>query len=59
MKAKKTSVIVCLVLAAIFAAVGVVLMLLPEPYSPVTVSEEVTASYSSGRIYFDGKLKND
>lgn len=59
MKAKKAGIIVCIVFAVIFAAAGVVLMLLPEPYTPVAVGEEVRVSHSSGHIFFSGTLKND
>lgn len=59
MKTNKVSCFVVLVFALIFAIVGAVMFLLPEPSSPVTVIGTPTVSNSSGHIYLSFILKNE
>lgn len=59
MKSNKVGFIITLVIALLFAIGGVIVLLLPKPYSPVTVSETVQASKSGAYISIFGKLKNE
>lgn len=59
MKSNKAGFIIILVITVLFAIGGVVVALLPKPYSPVTVSEAVQINKSGTEINIFGKLKNE
>jgi hypothetical protein len=60
MKVSKAGVWVCLVLAAIFAVIGVVLFVVKPASGPIVVSKDLEAwTTTSGYLVIDGKLKND
>ncbi len=58
MKVSKSGFIVSIVFTAIFLVLGIVLMCLPAPYSPVTVSSELTVYNGSTYTTINGTLKN-
>ena len=59
MKTNKVGCFVVLIFALIFAVVGTVMLLLPEPTSPVTVSRTPSVSRSGGYIELYFTLEND
>ncbi len=58
MKASKAGFIVSFILAAIFAVIGTVLILLPKPSCPVSIENEFWMRRGTGVVYLTGSLRN-